>query len=1079
MRFGVFAVLFSMSLVASMEAANDIAHFDKKSFRHHWQVASESDEYRLNHLSGKSGDTLEIIAPKGLTLWRRDLMQIGRRDAVTGTLTDRDEVIIEYDACVMLEEGHPEDRLSDLNCFWMAGYMTDGPSGKEEADPWTVSGKFVDSYNLSLYYMGYGGNSNKTTRFRRYNGDQRGVSDAAYRPAILVEYTDSAHLNVANRWRHIKLTASALGRVTYTIDGERLVNHYDANPLLKGYFGFRTTWSRTRITNFTYRIQPEGNAENAICMIGNLTSSDSVALAGQLIPVQFGFVDPPSGDQASSLASRFHKVSGAVRLSPSYDYADIVNARGASVKMKTSGGHRIMESDRCQLHVSESGRNLIDKVVYAGRVVMENIRLHTTYEDSTEEAFELESVTFPQDATKNMGNGHIEFRGGNHIVHLYYTPGAEELRFVHTFVNRRADDAPRIKCMALEAEMPMSEALYNRHVAFSGDDRSVWHEPVQPLTGRRQLPDHLYARQMKGEAVPVVDSLDEKSRSLIRQWASWDTYRLSQLNDMSFTIRKAAKSLDRSPWIGTYAGHRSSGAAFMGDIHKGVIFSIEDFWQSYPSSIYLERATSDRALVKLELWSEEAEPMDLRHYDTEAHGLEAAYEDVQEGLSTAYGIARTSTLRMRLTDGYPGDTVFASLAHIMAEPPQMIMTPQYMHSLRLFGVWSLPDTTAFADIEKGLAEWMDFYKNEIDRRHWYGYWNYGDVMHNYDQVRQEWMYDIGGFAWDNTELASNMMLWYNFLRTGRYDLWRMSVAMSRHTSEVDVYHDGDLRGLGSRHNVTHWGCGAKEARISQSAWNRFYYYLSGGDDRTLEVMAEQIDTDTLLYHLDPMRLAQPRDKYPCTAPARLRIGPDWLAYFGNWYSLLEVSLPEKEGSAQQSLPSGLKPDRLSHVYRKMYNGMSSIARLSHGFFTGPKALGYDPATGEVSYEGDTAMTNTNHLLAIMGGFEIMNEFLENPILMEQSQREDLKTLDAFRGTWLDFCQNYRWRADSISHHSFLIPRLHGYAASHLPEASPSSAHREKAWTELRKNQPRMDRISTNSVAMWCLDAIYLMEVCPR
>lgn len=78
-------------------------------------------------------------------------------------------------------------------------------------------------------------------------------------------------------------------------------------------------------------------------------------------------------------------------------------------------------------------------------------------------------------------------------------------------------------------------------------------------------------------------------------------------------------------------------------------------------------------------------------------------------------------------------------------------------------------------------------------------------------------YDIGGFAWDNTELASNMWLWYNFLRTGRADIWRMAEAMTRHTAEVDVYHIGPNAGLGSRHNVSHWGCGAKEARISQAA----------------------------------------------------------------------------------------------------------------------------------------------------------------------------------------------------------------------------------------------------------------------
>ena len=56
-------------------------------------------------------------------------------------------------------------------------------------------------------------------------------------------------------------------------------------------------------------------------------------------------------------------------------------------------------------------------------------------------------------------------------------------------------------------------------------------------------------------------------------------------------------------------------------------------------------------------------------------------------------------------------------------------------------------------------------------------------MHAYDPVRHTWRYDIGGFAWDNTELASNMWLWYNFLRTGRADIWRMAEAMTRHTAE--------------------------------------------------------------------------------------------------------------------------------------------------------------------------------------------------------------------------------------------------------------------------------------------------------
>ena len=88
---------------------------------------------------------------------------------------------------------------------------------------------------------------------------------------------------------------------------------------------------------------------------------------------------------------------------------------------------------------------------------------------------------------------------------------------------------------------------------------------------------------------------------------------------------------------------------------------------------------------------------------------------------------------------------------------------------------------------------FDFYHKEVEQRHWYGFWNFGDVMHQHDGARHKWRYDIGGFAWDNTELGTDMWLWYSFLRTGRADIFRMAEAMTRHTSEVDTYHLGPLR----------------------------------------------------------------------------------------------------------------------------------------------------------------------------------------------------------------------------------------------------------------------------------------------
>ena len=79
-------------------------------------------------------------------------------------------------------------------------------------------------------------------------------------------------------------------------------------------------------------------------------------------------------------------------------------------------------------------------------------------------------------------------------------------------------------------------------------------------------------------------------------------------------------------------------------------------------------------------------------------------------------------------------------------------------------------------------------------------------MHTYDFDRHEWRYDIGGYAWDNSELATDVWLWMYFLRSGRADAFRFAEAMTRHTGEVDVHHLGRFAPLGSRHNVQHWGC---------------------------------------------------------------------------------------------------------------------------------------------------------------------------------------------------------------------------------------------------------------------------------
>ena len=126
-----------------------------------------------------------------------------------------------------------------------------------------------------------------------------------------------------------------------------------------------------------------------------------------------------------------------------------------------------------------------------------------------------------------------------------------------------------------------------------------------------------------------------------------------------------------------------------------------------------------------------------------------------------------------------------------------------------------------------------------------------------------------------------LWVWTSFLRTGRGDVFRMAEAQTRNTSETNVYHIGPMQGLGSRHNVVKWGDGAKEARVSQAAHWRPYYYLTT-DERTGDIMRAQLTADLAAVKHDPMRLAQPVLPQDPKFPGRIRIGPDWFALAGNW-----------------------------------------------------------------------------------------------------------------------------------------------------------------------------------------------------
>jgi rhamnogalacturonan endolyase len=145
---------------------------------------------------------------------------------------------IEYDWKVLVDSGR-NDRLSDLNQFWMA-------SDPRNPNLFTRSGKFETYDSLSLYYVGFGGNTNTTTRFRKYHGNGQ--------KPLLKEYLDRKHLLKANQVYHISIVVLN-EKMTFSVNDEVFFEYLDPNSLASGYFGFRSTQARHAISHFrVYRL---------------------------------------------------------------------------------------------------------------------------------------------------------------------------------------------------------------------------------------------------------------------------------------------------------------------------------------------------------------------------------------------------------------------------------------------------------------------------------------------------------------------------------------------------------------------------------------------------------------------------------------------------------------------------------------------------------------------------------------------------------------------------------------------------------------------------------------------------------
>ncbi|MGW3414696.1 exo-rhamnogalacturonan lyase family protein [Streptomyces sp. NPDC000888] len=676
------------------------------------------------------------------------------------------------------------------------------------------------------------------------------------------------------------------------------------------------------------------------------------------------------------------------------------------VTLDKSGGTIDISTGVITAKIGKSGSTLVKSVTRGSTEIAKNGRLvlirqpEIEDEDQGAEKFERFESAISEVEVEQEGPVRAVVRiDGKHrkgsrswlpfSVRLYFYAGAESFRMVHTITFDGTQEPGKasgdfIRGLGVRFTVPMRDASYDRHIRIGGDGTGLLREAVKGITGLRRDPGAaVQAAQFAGEKLPDPSTWDQRVTTRLQYIPEWGDYTLSQLSADGFGLRKRTKK--GYGWIPAGGGKRASGFGYVGGPSGGFSFGLRDFWEKHPAQLDIRDAHTDEAEVTLWLWSPEAQPMDLRFYhdgmgqDTFAEqleGLNITYEDYEPGFGTPYGIARTSELLFWANESTPTPEALAEQVEAVRVLPQLAAPPQHLIKAKVFGgLFSEPDrsTTAKAKIEDHLDFLFTYYKDQVEMRRWYGFWDYGDIMHSYDPVRHQWRYDVGGYAWDNSELSPDLWLWFAYLRSGRADIFRFAEAMTRHTGEVDVYHLGQWAGLGTRHGIQHYADSAKQQRIANTTYRRYYYFLTA-DERVGDLMHANVDSDETFLVLDPIRKIRTEPYTPDRHALSIGFGTDWSGLVSAWLTEWERKGPKWEKAKARVLST-----------------METIAAQPNGFVQGSGL--YDLDTGKFAI-ASAPVVGVSHLSAVFGLNELCAELI------------DLVEVPKFKDAYLDYCRYF-------------------------------------------------------------------------
>ncbi|QKS69741.1 hypothetical protein FLK61_23385 [Paenalkalicoccus suaedae] len=648
---------------------------------------------------------------------------------------------------------------------------------------------------------------------------------------------------------------------------------------------------------------------------------------------------------------------------------------------------------------------------------------------------------------------------------IYFYSNIATFRIVHTTTIDTDDYSVQIKGLGIRFRTSLTGDYWSRHVKWSGET-GMYSEPAQLLSTRKYRNEkNLFARQIHSSSTltDVPDTLSQEAS----QQAVWNDFLLFQSSPDQYRYQKRTSPPCR--WVDGDVGTAAGGLCYVGDSQLGISVSIKSFREKYPSAFQVTGLAESNTTLDCWLWPPQSDAMDLRHYSDKTY-VEAAYEGFPELRATPHGIANTNELIVTLFEQPPAHEALYERSLMEQQSNLLIATPQTYAESGACGQWSVPDRSSREKrfLEDQLDSAFSFYKKEIEQRKWYGYWNYGDVMHTYDPVRHQWLYDMGGFAWQNTELVPNTWLWYSFFRSGDPEKFEMAAAMTRHTSEVDQYHLGPYKGLGSRHNVSHWGCGCKEVRISM-AWLHHYFAYLTTDDRLFDILHEGRNAEYAIEQLDPLReFFDPSQDFS----VHIRTGPDWSALVSNWLLAWERSGDE--------------------MYRKkIERGLSDIKDTQLRLLSGP-AFGFEPKSGRL-IELENGVIGGYHMMIAFGAPQV---WIDASNLLEDNEWKEMLAEYA-RLYYADQEEKNSFSNNQLQDTYFHWPMFNAGLAAFAADHSQDCELAQKAWYNLlnreRSHTPlpilstsidawrpltEIPWITTNTISQWCLNLMMALHFIP-